>query len=831
MEFGEQLQTVKRALDEGLISPEQQRQIQVGLIDGMSEAAANGNELVASFQALDEAVADVSRDSGNEFASGFERQANRIGDSLADALMTGDFDGAGSAIGASIGSSISDAVGDTLSKQLGNSLGQQFGSALGAGIGGAVGGVVGAGVGQAAGSLLDDVFGGSDYDPTADRQAAQGTGTVLGSIDAKSGSIDKSVDEISSATDELVNINTGMLRSLEQVQNGIARASAMIAQDRSGIDFQLGGVSPELQATRGLSFLGGAGLGTAVGSGAIGGSLGTSLTTTLIGGLGGAGLGVVVGELMGDELNDIIGDAVGELDSLLGGALSDIGGSVFGGDRKIVDDGIRIIGGEITDLMNNVAVQAFATIKEDGGWFGSDDYWDEFKALPQSTARQFSAVFRDITETVTEGADALGVMPGKVQDRLDDFVVNTRQISLEGLDADEKAEEINSVFSSIFDRLTSSVVPYLDDFQNSGEGLGETMARLASQIGVLDELAQTLDSNISGITGRNRAEVATDLASQLGGTEQFAQAIAGIEDQFLSEAEQFEAVSRRLGEALGDMNLPQTRDGYLELMRAQDLASESGREHAATLIRLRSSADDYYSFLEDRQSESLEQARSAMQSFRGEIDSVSSALDSMTQTPAQREMSRLDAVDTLRNALATGDFSGVGDAAQTAANLDASQFSTREQFIRAQGMTGGLLREVEERGQRQLTEAERQVNLAEEANSISRSQLSALEGIESALSSASVPGFASGGIHTGGARIVGERGPELEFTGPSRIASNSQTRDLLSMDGVIQELRQLRQQIDRLNQLNYQTTKNTGKTSDRLRKWDNAGQPPEREAI
>ncbi len=40
-------------------------------------------------------------------------------------------------------------------------------------------------------------------------------------------------------------------------------------------------------------------------------------------------------------------------------------------------------------------------------------------------------------------------------------------------------------------------------------------------------------------------------------------------------------------------------------------------------------------------------------------------------------------------------------------------------------------------------------------------------------------GFAEGGRFIGGYRFVGERGPELEATGPSRIYSASQTRDLL----------------------------------------------------
>lgn len=43
-----------------------------------------------------------------------------------------------------------------------------------------------------------------------------------------------------------------------------------------------------------------------------------------------------------------------------------------------------------------------------------------------------------------------------------------------------------------------------------------------------------------------------------------------------------------------------------------------------------------------------------------------------------------------------------------------------------------------------------------------------------------VLGFAEGGYHSGGLRIVGERGPELELTCPSRIFNANQARDILS---------------------------------------------------
>lgn len=52
-------------------------------------------------------------------------------------------------------------------------------------------------------------------------------------------------------------------------------------------------------------------------------------------------------------------------------------------------------------------------------------------------------------------------------------------------------------------------------------------------------------------------------------------------------------------------------------------------------------------------------------------------------------------------------------------------------------------------------------------------------GNSAALARLGVPGYASGGYHPGGLRLVGENGPELEVTGPSQIISSPMTADLL----------------------------------------------------
>lgn len=56
----------------------------------------------------------------------------------------------------------------------------------------------------------------------------------------------------------------------------------------------------------------------------------------------------------------------------------------------------------------------------------------------------------------------------------------------------------------------------------------------------------------------------------------------------------------------------------------------------------------------------------------------------------------------------------------------------------------------------------------------------AFGGAETLVAAGNSPRFAGGGAHSGGLRIVGENGPELEATGPSRIFNAQQTKALLS---------------------------------------------------
>lgn len=121
--------------------------------------------------------------------------------------------------------------------------------------------------------------------------------------------------------------------------------------------------------------------------------------------------------------------------------------------------------------------------------------------------------------------------------------------------------------------------------------------------------------------------------------------------------------------------------------------------------------------------------------------------------------------------------------------------------------------------------------IADAVNNGTQAQLAGLRAIVAALKGETIPAFAVGGLHTGGLRIVGENGPELEATGPSRIWSAQQLTGMLGGGGgqsiawlqaVVEELRQMREEgrahalatLDRLDESNSRTLR-----------WDVQGMP------
>ena len=184
------------------------------------------------------------------------------------------------------------------------------------------------------------VSGGGGSDTTAkDRQAATGTGSILGDSSAKSESIAHSLAIMEKNSGLGLAHTISMDSSLKQMVAGIGNLSSLLA--RSGVTAAGGGAAAGVQT----------------GTTTLGGSLGMA-AGTLAGGVGGAALGTYLGMGMA-AIGGPLGLAVGAvLGSVLGGVVS----KLFNTSTSIKDQGIT---GKAMSLGNVDALgftaQAYAT--------------------------------------------------------------------------------------------------------------------------------------------------------------------------------------------------------------------------------------------------------------------------------------------------------------------------------------------------------------------------------------------------------------------------------------------------------------------------------------
>lgn len=482
------------------------------------------------------------------------------GGEFLEAFMKG-VDGIGDALQSAIMSGdfegVGNAVGGILANSMANAIQASVGGLAGSVLGGVAGGIVGSAVTGLIDGLIDEI-----NDPTEARQKSQGAGTILGSIDEKSQSIANSNELIANATGELVGISNGMLTQLSILSGSISDVSARVMQSRQGLSFQ----TPEMQ--------------------------------NLFGG--------------NDIQSGLAGQAIAG--SLLDAVLPGLGAILSAGARsKQVDEGIRIIGGQIQDVIDNTVIEGFASFEVRKNFLDDYDRKDRFVTLGDEINTQFGQIFSGIVDTVVEGVGVLGVSRDQVMTALDDFLVETQMVSLEGLDAAAQEAAIQSVFSKIFDQVSKEVIgdtlPFLNELADGGEGLGETLTRVTTQFLSVKEAAVSLGFGFIGTT-ENLIRASDSLIERVGGLEAFSSAVLSFEKNFLSTEDQLINQSRRLNDALSAIGeeLPETRQGFADLVTGLRHVADVDEEALAILLQLGPEAASYYSLLE----QSLEDTGSAI---------------------------------------------------------------------------------------------------------------------------------------------------------------------------------------------------------------------------
>ena len=301
-----------------------------------------------------------------------------------------------------------------------------------------------------------------------------------------------------------------------------------------------------------------------------------------------------------------------------GGPLGGVGRallrSVFGGSQSLIDQGLLIGGGNFGNVSSNPRASTYQTIETDGGWFGSDRTNDRLRALSQSATNQIRLVLESMGDAVRQGAIALGLDAEEINAAIEAFRIEEIRISTMDLTGEEAQRQLEAVFSQIFDGLAGSVVPFIGQFQRVGEGLGETLVRVATGVQVTQEALLRLGFTLETTGPEQFAQISESLIELIGGIDEFIQGMNSFVNAFAPDSHKFAMLQSDLTRALDQVGLavPDTRDAMWELMQSLDATTESGREQIAALLRLSTVADAYYEHLENRASQ--------LADFMAEID-------------------------------------------------------------------------------------------------------------------------------------------------------------------------------------------------------------------
>lgn len=492
------------------------------------------------------------------------------------------------------------------------------------------------------------VSGGSGSAPTsaATRQQNQGTGTVLGSDD-KSQSILNAFDRIESlALDQYAQLRQ-MNSTLNDLNNNIAHLAVSLVKNFGKFDAK-----------------------------SYGGELGSKSTTTKF------------EELL---LGGVIGQFAKALDPT--GIIGKIFSSFSSKKRSLMDSGISIVSQTLGDIIDTGLLQAQAYFdiktkkKSFWGLSSSTNYNTETQNIDSQLQRDFALIFTNIGDSINNAIDVLGIsvatettstfekvlagFNGNMADfdfskvnfdqffggvtqqitegatrSLDNFVIDLPNISFKDKTGEEIQKELEAVFSQQADLMAQYLVPQIGEFQQAGEGLYDTLLRVAQEQVIFNSVLELTAQSLNGIDANAQLDVAQSIIEFAGSIDALQSAANTYLNEFFTNAEQFDLLSAQLNDQFTALNvsLPNTRDGFKDLLGSLDLTKESDQRLYAALMLLIPQLDGYYDALEEqrKKAEQAAEAERKLAIARGEfVANMADQLAKMDMSPLEEQLFNL----------------------------------------------------------------------------------------------------------------------------------------------------------------------------------------------
>jgi hypothetical protein len=407
-----------------------------------------------------------------------------------------------------------------------------------------------AGLGVAIGGM-----GGSNV--AADRQKAQGTGSVLGDSDAKSDSIKRSLDSIEKNTYQGLAISSSMLATLHSIDTNISSFAGHLLGSTDITNPTVGNLSHGY----GTSNVGAA-----------------DMTLT----------GAEVGSYFG-PVGTAVGAVVGYIASKIP-VFQNIFTSIMGGKQSVSDSGFGMDAASLGSIFGNGAhAYQYADITTSGGWFSSDKHSEQSNPLNDAANQQFTGIITSLADSIKSAGNLLGLCGDDFTNKLNSFVVDIGHVSLKDLKGDELQKALESVFSKLGDDMAQYAVGGLQELQQVGEGYLETLVRVASEYQTIDVVFQSFGKTF-GQVGLESIAARDRLVQLAGGLDKFASQGEYFLQNFFSEKEQAAALRARIDPTLAQFGLSSAGEDADKMFRdfivGLDTTTEEGAKAYTTLMTI-----------------------------------------------------------------------------------------------------------------------------------------------------------------------------------------------------------------------------------------------------
>lgn len=370
-----------------------------------------------------------------------------------------------------------------------------------------------------------------------------GTGTVLGDSSAKSESIKRSIDALKEVDVLMLGYSREMAASLRSIESQIGGFAGLLVREGN------------INASEGLK-------------------LGFDRNFT-----GDVLKNIITGGGLLSKI-PIVGDILGAVGNFIG--------SLFGTKKKIVGTGIFGDDQSLQDIMSGgFDADYFTDIKKKKKFFGvttSTSYSTKYADASPELEQQFTLILSQFNNAIKAAAGPLGVSTDEIQNKLNNFVVKIGKINLKGLTGEEIEEKLTAVFGAVADDMARAAFPGFERFQQVGEGLFETLVRVASTVETVTSSLQLLGKATTGLS----IDAQVSLAEQFDSIGAMTSAVQGYFEAYYTKSEQASARTAQFAKVFDslDLAMPSTLASFRALVEAQDLTTEAGRATYATLLQL-----------------------------------------------------------------------------------------------------------------------------------------------------------------------------------------------------------------------------------------------------